>query len=156
MFKIYKYLQCLGGSRNNACLKLQIPAVSRRISKHVWSPKIIQNNLLRKNSDKILVSSLFLPMAWHLLVYWCPKLGASRTVSGFNLWYSQPTCKYMLSVPMWSSSWGTSEQTEHGTTMSIQPASVAVNSFPPWTKWPYFRRGYFQMHFCDWKVLYFD
>ena len=25
----------------------------------------------------------------------------------------------------------------------------------PWTKWPPFRRRYFQMHFPDWKVLYF-
>ena len=26
----------------------------------------------------------------------------------------------------------------------------------PWTKWPPFRRRYFQMHFCEWKVLCFD
>ena len=31
-----------------------------------------------------------------------------------------------------------------------------VNSFSPGTKWPPFRRRYFQMHFCEWKVLYFD
>ena len=26
----------------------------------------------------------------------------------------------------------------------------------PWTEWPPFRRWYFQMLFCEWKVLYFD
>ena len=26
----------------------------------------------------------------------------------------------------------------------------------PWTKWPSFRRRYFQMHFREWKVLYFN
>ena len=26
----------------------------------------------------------------------------------------------------------------------------------PWTKWPPFHRQYFQMHFQEWKVLYFD
>ena len=26
----------------------------------------------------------------------------------------------------------------------------------PWTKWLPFRRWYFQMHLCEWKVLYFD
>ena len=26
----------------------------------------------------------------------------------------------------------------------------------PWTKWPPFRRRYFQMHSCEWKVLCFD
>ena len=26
----------------------------------------------------------------------------------------------------------------------------------PWTKWPPFRRRYFQMHFREWKVVYFD
>ena len=30
------------------------------------------------------------------------------------------------------------------------------NSSPPWTKWPSFRRRYIQMHFCEWKLLYFD
>ena len=31
-----------------------------------------------------------------------------------------------------------------------------VNSSPPETKWPLFRRRHFQMHFHEWKVLYFD
>ena len=26
----------------------------------------------------------------------------------------------------------------------------------PWTKWPLFRGRHFQMHFLEWKVLYFD
>ena len=26
----------------------------------------------------------------------------------------------------------------------------------PWTKWPPFRRRYFQVHSCEWKVSYFD
>ena len=26
----------------------------------------------------------------------------------------------------------------------------------PWTKWLPFRRWYFQVHFCEWKILYFD
>ena len=26
----------------------------------------------------------------------------------------------------------------------------------PWTKWSPFRRRYFHLHFCQWKVLYFD
>ena len=30
-----------------------------------------------------------------------------------------------------------------------------INS-SPWTRWPPFRRRYFQMHFREWKVLYFD
>ena len=30
------------------------------------------------------------------------------------------------------------------------------NSSLPWTKWPPFRRRHFQIHFCEWKVLYFD
>ena len=29
-------------------------------------------------------------------------------------------------------------------------------SHPPWTKWPPFRRRYFQVHSCEWKVSYFD
>ena len=31
-----------------------------------------------------------------------------------------------------------------------------LNSISPWTKWPPFRRGHFQLHFHEWKVLYFD
>ena len=30
-----------------------------------------------------------------------------------------------------------------------------VNSFPPWTKWPPFRRRYFQMYFREWKSFVF-
>ena len=30
------------------------------------------------------------------------------------------------------------------------------SSSHPWTKWPPFRRRYFQMHFPEWKFLYFD
>ena len=26
----------------------------------------------------------------------------------------------------------------------------------PWTKWPPFHRRYFQVHFCEWKILYLD
>ena len=32
----------------------------------------------------------------------------------------------------------------------------ALKLICPWTKWPPFRRRYFQMHFRQWKVLYFD
>ena len=50
---------------------------------------------------------------------------------------------------------------------SIYVNTVQYNSFcytrpcilthpPPWTKWPPFRRRYFQMHFREWKVLCFD
>ena len=28
-----------------------------------------------------------------------------------------------------------------------------INPFPPWTKWPPFRKRYFQVHFLEWKVL---
>ena len=31
-----------------------------------------------------------------------------------------------------------------------------LTHLPPWTKWPPFYRQYFQMHFHEWKVLYFD
>ena len=36
-----------------------------------------------------------------------------------------------------------------------QTAPLTINLFL-WTKWPRFRRRYFQMHFREWKVLYFD
>ena len=32
----------------------------------------------------------------------------------------------------------------------------SFNSSPPWAKWPPFCRWYFQMHFCEWKILYFE
>ena len=38
------------------------------------------------------------------------------------------------------------------------PAAIlaVIISSPPWTKWPQFRRRYFQMHFRERKVLSFD
>ena len=46
---------------------------------------------------------------------------------------------------------------------SMSPNGVTrpqwVNSYPPpppWTKWLLFHRHYFQIHFCKWKILYFD
>ena len=38
---------------------------------------------------------------------------------------------------------------------SIAVCATMVNS-SPWTKWPPFRRRYFQIHFHEWKILYFD
>ena len=32
---------------------------------------------------------------------------------------------------------------------------LGFNWSTPWTKWPPFRRRYFQMHFHEWKLLYF-
>ena len=46
--------------------------------------------------------------------------------------------------------------------MSCLDSVLRINYFteqlhhPPWTKWPLFRRRYIQMHFCEWKVWYFD
>ena len=36
--------------------------------------------------------------------------------------------------------------------------SIIIISLPhiPWIKWPPFRRRYFQMHFREWQILYFD
>ena len=31
-----------------------------------------------------------------------------------------------------------------------------INSSPPWTKWPPFRRRHRQMHFREWKLVYFE
>ena len=45
---------------------------------------------------------------------------------------------------------------------SQKTAYKNTGSFPPlmllfsWAKWSPFRRRYFQMHFLEWKVLYFD
>ena len=41
------------------------------------------------------------------------------------------------------------------TQQSLNLHAPKVNS-SPWTKWPPFRRPYFQMYFREWKVLYFD
>ena len=43
-------------------------------------------------------------------------------------------------------------------TFKIPATSPRANELnhPPWTKWPPFRRRYFQMHFHEWKVLYFN
>ena len=38
----------------------------------------------------------------------------------------------------------------------VSPGMTLFNLPPPWTKWPPFCRRYFQMHFCAWKVSYFD
>ena len=34
--------------------------------------------------------------------------------------------------------------------------SLKLELIFPWTKWPLFHRWHFQMHFHEWKVLYFD
>ena len=36
------------------------------------------------------------------------------------------------------------------------PCFMTLYLISPWTKWPPFCRRYFQMHFCEWKFLYFD
>ena len=42
----------------------------------------------------------------------------------------------------------------HGNNFHMKPAMVLLTHLP-WTKWSPFRRRYFQVHFREWKVLYF-
>ena len=41
-------------------------------------------------------------------------------------------------------------------TENYELVNVCSSSICPWTTWPPFRRQYFQMHFHEWGVLYFD
>ena len=38
----------------------------------------------------------------------------------------------------------------------VSSGAIRTLTHLPWTKWPSFRRRYFQMHFREWKVSYFD
>ena len=38
----------------------------------------------------------------------------------------------------------------------IEAYDLNFKHLSPWTKWPAFRRQYFQVHFREWKLLYFD
>ena len=72
-------------------------------------------------------------------------------------WNSLNTYLYILiifEIFSWNTLFGS--KTAHWGLLQYETRPKFIWTHFPWTKWPPFCRRYFQMHFREWKVFYFD
>ena len=108
----------------------------------VWLIFIMCNNFRRLLVNDLYSVVWYAPRNWSIMIY--PLFVWWR-----NMVYQTRMHHQNINTP-----WHTNNVVIPGSSKISTPNCHYL--ITPWAKWPPFCRRYFQMHFREWKVLYFD
>ena len=102
-----------------------------------------------KSNIRITTDAPYLALMGKLWSFYCEHFGNRPVITALHCWLARLTGQLQHRLSLWQILWKTS------ITMLLFPFRW-INSSQPEQNGRHFSRWYFQMHFHEWKVVYFD